>query len=91
MIISPHCVGVAERRDGRLPAFRPHREHVADVRLAFYTRYIADVPSRRVEWSSAEVLLLNANSGTLPVFCTRRDDEITLACYRHHPVLIGDG
>ena len=39
----------------------------------------------------AEVLLLNPNTGTLPVFRSRRDAEITLTCYRNHPVLIRDG
>jgi hypothetical protein len=66
-------------------------ERVADVRLAFYSRFIADVPSRRFALASDEVLLLNPNTGTLPVFRSRRDAEITLACYRAHPVLIRDG
>ena len=35
--------------------------------------------------------MLNPNTGTLPVFRTRRDADITLACYRRHPVLIRDG
>ena len=35
--------------------------------------------------------MLNPNTGTLPIFRTRRDADITLACYRRHPVLIRDG
>ena len=35
--------------------------------------------------------MLNPNTGTLPIFRTRRDADITLACYRRHPVLIHDG
>lgn len=63
-------------------------EEVADVRLAFYTRFIADVPKRRFALSSEEILMLNPNTGTLPVFRSRRDAEITLKCYRTHPILI---
>ncbi|QIG46067.1 N-6 DNA methylase [Nocardioides anomalus] len=66
-------------------------DRVVDVRMAFYTRYVTDVPSRRFELLSDEVLLLNPNTGTLPVFRSRRDADITLACYRRHPVLIRDG
>lgn len=66
-------------------------ERVRDVRLAFYTRYIADVPSRRFALAADEVLRLNPNTGTLPVFRSRRDAEVTLTCYRNHPVLIRDG
>lgn len=65
-------------------------ERVADVRMAFYTRHVRDVPSRRFALAADEVLLLNPNTGTLPVFRTRRDAEVTLACYRRHPVLIRD-
>ena len=56
-----------------------------------YIRHVADVPARRFALAADEVLLLNPNTGTLPVFRTRRDAEITLACYRRHPVLIRDG
>jgi hypothetical protein len=66
-------------------------EKVLDVRLAFYTRYIADVPSRRFGLAADEILVLNPNTGTLPIFRTRRDAEITLACHRRHPVLVRDG
>jgi hypothetical protein len=66
-------------------------ESVKDVRLAFYTRFVADVLSRRFALSAEEILLLNPNTGTLPMFRTRRDAEITLTCYRNHPVLIRDG
>jgi hypothetical protein len=66
-------------------------EEIADVRLAFYTRYIADVPSRRFALAAQEISLLNPNTGTLPIFRTRRDAEVSLACFRRHPVLIRDG
>ena len=61
------------------------------VRLAFYTRYVADVPSRQYGISPDEILMLNPNTGTLPMFRTRKDADITLGIYRRHPVLIRDG
>lgn len=63
-------------------------EAVAEVKLAFYTRHIPDVPARRFALAAEEMLMLNPNTGTLPVFRSRRDAEITLACYRKHPVLV---
>lgn len=65
---------------------RPARK----VRLAFYTRYVRDAAARRFQLDSEEVLLLNPNTGTLPIFRTRRDAEITLGIYRRHPVLVND-
>jgi len=59
-------------------------------RFAFYTRYLADVPSRRFSLTAGEVLTMNPNTGTLPMFRTRADADITLGIYRRHPVLIED-
>lgn len=42
----------------------------------------------RFELSPEELLLLNPNTGTCPVFRSRRDAEITLDIYRRWPVLI---
>ena len=61
------------------------------TRFAFNTRYLADVPQRRFELTPEEVLALNPNTGTLPVFRTRVDADITLGVYRRHPILIRDG
>lgn len=66
-------------------------EKVPDVQLAFYTRHIGDVASRKFRLGADEILLLNPNTGTLPIFRTRRDAEITLSCYRRYPVLVRDG
>lgn len=66
-------------------------EPIREVRLAFYTRFVTDVPARRFALAPEEVLALNPNTGTMPVFRTRLDAEITLACYQRHPVLIRDG
>lgn len=66
-------------------------ERIPDVRLAFFQTRIPDVASHTFALSAAEILLLNPNTGTLPIFRTRRDAEITIACYRRHPVLWRDG
>ena len=60
------------------------------TRFSFLTRHIADVGSRRFELSANEVLMMNPNTGNLPVFNSRVDADITLNIYRRHPVLIHD-
>ncbi|GHG50470.1 hypothetical protein GCM10011331_13160 [Flavimobilis marinus] len=60
------------------------------VNLAFYTRYVSDAQARRFSVTADEILALNPNTGTLPIFRTRRDAEITLGIYRRHPVLVND-
>jgi hypothetical protein len=42
------------------------------------------------ELTPEELLLLNPNTGTCPVFRSRRDAEIALTIYRRHPILIRD-
>lgn len=66
-------------------------ESISDVRLGFLNRHVPDVIPSRFAVTADEILLLNPNTGTLPVFRTRRDAEITLACYRRHPVVQRDG
>jgi hypothetical protein len=61
---------------------------VSTASLGFVIRNLADVASRAFSLSADEILLLNPNTGTLPVFRSRRDAEITLGIYRRHPVLI---
>ena len=61
------------------------------TRLAFVVRHVSDIPDRRFTLEPEEVLLLNPNTGTLPVFRSRRDAEITIGIYHRHPVLIREG
>lgn len=61
---------------------------VPRTRFAFYTRHIADVPTRRFELAPAEVLRLNPNTGNLPMFRSRTDADITLGIYHRLQVLI---
>jgi len=67
------------------------RRSATRSRFAFLTRYLADVPSRRFALTASEVLIMNPNTGTLPMFRTRLDADITLGIYQRHPVLIEDG
>lgn len=66
-------------------------DRVSEARLAFFMKSVDAVSSSTFPLGPDEILLLNPNTGTLPVFQTRRDAEITLACYRRHPILIRDG
>ena len=66
-------------------------EKIKEVRLSFLNRHISDAVQRRFALEPAEIVMLNPNTGTLPIFRTRRDADITLACYRRHPILIRDG
>lgn len=60
------------------------------TRFAFLTRHLVDVPDRRFELAPDEVMAMNPNTGTLPMFRTRTDADITLGIYRRHPVLVRD-
>jgi hypothetical protein len=57
--------------------------------FAFYLHDSTDLDnsSRRYALSAAEIGLLNPNTGTLPVFRSRRDADVTMAVYRRFPVL----
>lgn len=68
-------------------------------RFAFFLHDPAELAEahRVFALTPEEIILLNPNTGTCPVFRTRRDAEITLGIYRRVPVLIkepdahGDG
>jgi hypothetical protein len=66
-------------------------ERIKEVRLSFLNRHVTDAVTRRFALEAAEVVMLNPNTGTLPIFRSRRDADITLGCYRRHPVLVRDG
>ena len=65
---------------------------VADPEFAFFLRSSDELsdPGRRFRLSPGDVRLLNPNTGTCPIFRTRRDAEITKAIYRRVPVLIDE-
>ncbi|WP_280437998.1 Eco57I restriction-modification methylase domain-containing protein [Nocardia carnea] len=72
-------------------AGRDIREPRAD--FAFFAHDPTDLQraDARFTLSPEEIILLNPNTGTCPVFRTRRDAEITLGIYRRVPVLIREG
>jgi hypothetical protein len=66
---------------------RELREPVAE--FAFFLLDIADLDGAGNTYalSAEEIALINPNTGTLPVFRTRRDADLTVAIYRRIPVL----
>ncbi|PSR64260.1 MULTISPECIES: Eco57I restriction-modification methylase domain-containing protein [Nocardia] len=72
-------------------AGRDIREPQAD--FAFFAHDPTDLQrdNARFTLTPEEITLLNPNTGTCPVFRTRRDAEITLGIYRRVPVLIREG
>ncbi|WP_246284049.1 Eco57I restriction-modification methylase domain-containing protein [Gordonia asplenii] len=69
---------------------RDTREPRAD--FAFFAHDPTDLlrPDTTFTLSPEEITLLNPNTGTCPVFRSRRDAEITLGIYRRVPVLINE-
>ncbi len=70
---------------------RDHREPEAD--FAFFAHDPTDLerPGTRFTLTPEEITLLNPNTGTCPVFRSRRDAEVTLGIYKRVPVLIREG
>lgn len=70
---------------------RDTREPVAD--FAFFAHDPTDLQraNARFTLTPDEITLLNPNTGTCPVFRTRRDAEITLGIYKRVPILIREG
>ena len=67
-------------------------ERVARAEFAFFAHDPTDLikDDARFGLSPEEIQLLNPNTGTCPIFRTRRDAEITLGIYRRVPVLINE-
>ncbi|MGX4652999.1 Eco57I restriction-modification methylase domain-containing protein [Micromonospora sp. SCSIO 07396] len=63
-------------------------ERIAEqVSLVFRVRQASQIAARAYSLTPEEITLLNPNTGTCPVFLSRRDAEITLGIYRRVPVL----
>jgi len=67
-------------------AGRRRRLPAADC--AFFQQSAADAEANSIALTPADFALVNPNTGTAPVFRTKRDAEITLDIYRRLPVLI---
>ena len=73
------CVFVA----GRSPAPAP-------AECAFYLHGLAELsdPGRRFPLTAADFRNVNPNTGTAPIFRSRRDAALTTAIYSRLPVLV---
>ncbi len=62
----------------------------APARCAFFLQSISELgdPERVLELSPEDFRRVNPNTGTAPIFRSRRDQEITTAIYRRLPVLV---
>lgn len=58
--------------------------------FAFFLHDPSDIATSKFGLTPNEIKLINPNTGTLPIFRTRRDAEITLGIYRRVPVLMNE-
>lgn len=70
-------------------AGRALSEHAA--RFAFFLHDPAEIAEKTFPLTPEEIILINPNSGTCPVFRSRRDAEVTLDIYRRVEVLVRTG
>ena len=70
-----------------------HADTVEHARFAFFLHSAAELnePDKVFTLGTKEILKLNPNTGTCPVFRSRRDAEITLQIYDRAPVLVTHG
>ena len=73
------CVFVAGRR-----------RHPEPAQCSFYLHSVSELadPERRFPLTAEDFATVNPNTGTAPIFRTRRDAELTTAIYRRLPVLV---
>ncbi len=70
----------------------PDRPAGGDPEFAFFLHGVGDLDDdRRFTLSADDIALLNPNTGTCPVFRSRRDAELTKHVYRRVPVLVREG
>ncbi|MBQ0905527.1 Eco57I restriction-modification methylase domain-containing protein [Micromonospora sp. U21] len=72
-------------------AGRALREPAAEFAFFLHHPSELDEAGKAFSLTPEEITLLNPNTGTCPVFRSRRDAEITLGIYRRVPVLIKEG
>ncbi|SBT94860.1 N-6 DNA Methylase [Streptomyces sp. DI166] len=60
------------------------------ISIAFRVRQTEQIRERSYPLTGRDIQLLNPNSGTCPVFQSRRDAEIALGIYRRVPVLVDE-
>lgn len=67
------------------------RETEPAAHFAFFLHDPARIEASAFSLTPEEITLLNPNTGTCPVFRSRRDAEITLGIYKRVPVLVKEG
>lgn len=70
--------------------FGGERRTFAESRCAFYLHQLSELadPDRIIPLAANDFAAVNPNTGTAPIFRTRRDAELTTRIYRTHPVLV---
>ena len=88
----PLFEGVDSRYKFCLLTLSGRADETEQAQFAFFAHDPADLnrEDARFELTPDEIQLLNPNTGTCPIFRTRRDAEITLGIYRRVPVLINE-
>ena len=68
------------------------RSRIEHAEFATLSKHPADLPPRggRIRVPASDLLLVNPNTGTCPMFRTQRDAEITIGVYKRVPVLWRD-
>ncbi|MGC5532532.1 Eco57I restriction-modification methylase domain-containing protein [Streptomyces sp. SR-10] len=61
------------------------------MRMVFKVRQPEQIADRSYLLTTEDIQVLNPNTGTCPVFQSRRDAEITLGIYQRVPVLLKEG
>ncbi|MEU4409374.1 DNA methyltransferase [Streptosporangium sp. NPDC023963] len=87
--LKPLFVGVDSRYKFCLLSMTGRNLREPAAKFAFFLEDTTDLDdSERVfALSPEEIALINPNTGTLPIFRTRKDADLTVAIYRHVPVL----
>ncbi|MFB6836682.1 Eco57I restriction-modification methylase domain-containing protein [Streptomyces sp. NPDC056361] len=62
----------------------------APISMVARVRQVAQIADRSFTLTARDILRVNPNTGTCPIFSTRRDADITLGIYRRVPVLIDE-
>ncbi|MEU8602875.1 Eco57I restriction-modification methylase domain-containing protein [Streptomyces parvulus] len=60
------------------------------IRMVFKVRQPEQIADRSYLLAAEDILAMNPNTGTCPVFSSKRDADITLGIYRRLPVLINE-
>ncbi|WP_103531370.1 Eco57I restriction-modification methylase domain-containing protein [Streptomyces sp. SM11] len=62
----------------------------APIQMVFKVRQPEQIPDRSYLMAAEDILTMNPNTGTCPVFSHKRDADVTLGIFRRVPVLINE-